>query len=144
MTDQNSIMDSAEQFVRAKYAFFDESPLLFEALISKIRQYDQTSCGILENLFRAGMKTVDSMQTQHDCQAVSVQILLSRFYDMCHAAYVAFAQAEATTAGSSSVTFTSDAFAVLTQFENWDIGLQGNPFRDIGRAYTQLLEGVSA
>jgi hypothetical protein len=89
------------------------------------------------------MKTVDTMQTQADCQSVPVLILLGSVYELCWNAQTAFAQQQSAASGPSSLALTSSAFALLASFKGWDIALQPNPFSNIGLSFTSLIEGVT-
>lgn len=137
-------VDPSDLLVRAKYPFFNEAPPLFNALLSNLTNYDATSCGIITNFFRAGMKTVDTMQSQQDCQAVSVLVLLGNIYELSWNAYTAFSQQLSVAPGTNAVVVTSSAFAILTTFQNWDIALQNNPFSNIGLSFSSLVEGVTS
>lgn len=136
-------IDPSELLVRAKYPLFNEAPPLFNALLSNLTNYDTTSCGIITHFFRSGMKTVDTMQSQQDCQAVSVLVLLGNIYELCWNAYTAFSQQQTIATGTNAVMLTSSAFAILTTFQNWDIALQSNPFSNIGLSFSSLVEGVT-
>lgn len=136
-------MDANEQAIRAKYLFIDVSISLMPQIYANVSLYDSPSCGLISRICNAGMKTTDILMSQPDTQSISVQRLLGSLYEIFWSGYVSFAQQENIAQGSRTISLTSDARSILSQYTSWDEAFQGSPFSHIGDSMYDILRGVT-
>lgn len=134
-------MDVSEKAVRQKYSFINQSTTLIPTIYKNYNGYLPVSCLLISQICRGGMLTADNLIKTST--SVSVRLLYNDLWQMFWNGYVSFSQLANSTQGTNAINISNQSMSLLDKFSNWDEALQPNPFSDIGKSFSSLLQGVN-